>query len=44
MHAPGFADVLIGDPSSIDPPGGPSAFTNTSGGSNALVFFDTRGS
>jgi PEP-CTERM motif len=38
---PDFADVLINDPLSIDPPGGSFAFTNTSGGSNALAFFDT---
>jgi len=38
---PDFADVLITDPLSIDPPGGAFAFTNASGSSNTLVFFDT---
>jgi len=38
---PDFAEVLIEDPLSIDPPGGSFAFTNTSGGSNTLVLFDT---
>jgi PEP-CTERM motif len=40
---PDFADVLIKDPLSIDPPGGSLAFTNTSGSSNTLVFLDTYG-
>jgi hypothetical protein len=40
---PDFADVLIKDPLSIDPPGGSFAFTNTSGSSNTLVFVDTYG-
>jgi len=38
---PGFADVLIADPLSIDPPGGSFAFTGAAGGSNTLVFIDT---
>jgi hypothetical protein len=40
---PDFADVLVKDPLSIDPAGGSFAFTNTSGGSNTLVFVDTYG-
>src|SRR5215813_6415209 len=48
---PDFAEVLIEDPLSIDPPGGSFAFTNTSGGSNTscsstltLVHPDNRAS
>jgi hypothetical protein len=40
---PDFAEVLIKDPLSIDPAGGSFAFTDTAGGPNTLVFFDTYG-
>jgi hypothetical protein len=38
---PDFADVLIKDPLSKDPPGGAFAFTDIAGGANNLSFFDT---
>ncbi len=38
---PGFADVLIRDPLSIDQRGGAFAFTDAAGVSNSLSFFDT---
>ena len=40
---PQFTNVLIRDPLSIDLPGGALAFTDTTGGSNTLAFFDTYG-